>query len=378
MAFFAPALMRKGETDIIILSVYKNQKEGTFMHMSDVLLSPAVGAVMYGLSAGNTAYGIKKIQTEDDNRLIPLMAVSGAFVFSAQMINFTIPGTGSSGHIGGGILLAGMLGGAPALLTIAAVLIIQCLFFADGGLLALGANIFNMGVIPCMIIYPLIFKPLLKKKLTGNRIFAVSIISAVLSLQLGAFCVVLETLASGVTELPFREFLLLMQPIHLAIGAVEGVITGLVLNFVYRMDPSVIELPLGIGGNAGKTSVSKEGKKKTKRVIAVLAISALLVGGGLSLYASTNPDGLEWAILNVTGSDELERENEVYDAAGSIQESTAVMPDYDFSESESSDINGTSTAGILGAVLTFALAGGAAFIIRVIRRRNHSKGAMNG
>ncbi len=72
------------------------------------------------------------------------------------MINFTIPGTGSSGHIGGGILLAMLLGEFPALLTIASVLVIQCLIFADGGLLALGANIFNMGVIPCLIVFPII------------------------------------------------------------------------------------------------------------------------------------------------------------------------------------------------------------------------------
>ena len=79
------------------------------------------------------------------------------------MINFTIPATGSSGHIGGGILLAAMLGPYAALLTIAAVLIIQCLFFADGGLMALGCNIFNMGVYACFLAYPLIFKPMVSK-----------------------------------------------------------------------------------------------------------------------------------------------------------------------------------------------------------------------
>ena len=120
------------------------------MHMADALLSPAVGGVMIAASACAIGYSVKKIESTDlGEKKLPLMAVSGAFVFAAQMINFTIPGTGSSGHIGGGMLLAGMLGGFPALSTIAAVLVIQCLFFADGGLLALGANIFNMGVIPC-------------------------------------------------------------------------------------------------------------------------------------------------------------------------------------------------------------------------------------
>ncbi len=350
------------------------------MHMSDVLLSPAVGAVMYGISAGNIGYGIKKLNEEKDNRVIPLMAVSGAFVFSAQMINFTIPATGSSGHIGGGILLAGLLGGAPALLTIAAVLIIQCLFFADGGLLALGANIFNMGVIPCMLIFPLIFRPILRKKLNKTRLFWTAFFSAVIGLQLGAFGVVFETLVSGVTELPFRQFLLLMQPIHLAIGAVEGVITGLVLDVVYSIEPTIITNALGIkneeAADAAATALS-DTKKRTKKAIVLLAVLAILIGGALSVYASSNPDGLEWAILNVTGSDELERENPAYDTADAIQEQTAVMPDYDFSEDSSISENGTGTAGILGAVLTFVLAGGAALLIRLFKRNKRNKGTVN-
>ena len=122
------------------------------MHMADALLSPAVGVAMYAASTGAIARSASKIKQEIIEKKIPIMAVAGSFVFAAQMINFTIPVTGSSGHIGGGILLAAMLGGYPALLTIAAVVSIQALFFADGGLLALGANIFNMGVIPCFII----------------------------------------------------------------------------------------------------------------------------------------------------------------------------------------------------------------------------------
>src|SRR5690606_36655038 len=113
------------------------------------------------------------------------------------------PATGSSGHIGGGILLASVLGGFPALLSITAVLVIQALFFADGGLLALGCNIFNLDVIPCLVIYPLLFRPFIKKSISYGRIAAASILSVIIALQLGAFAVVLETLASGKTELPF-------------------------------------------------------------------------------------------------------------------------------------------------------------------------------
>ena len=107
------------------------------MHMSDALLSPTVGLTMCAVSAAALAVSAARVQRSQLTRQkLPMMAVGGAFVFAAQMINFTIPGTGSSGHIGGGILLATLLGGGPALLALAAVLAVQCLFFADGGLLA--------------------------------------------------------------------------------------------------------------------------------------------------------------------------------------------------------------------------------------------------
>lgn len=211
------------------------------MHMSDALLSPAVGGAMYAVSAVSIAYAVQKVKKDDlGEKNLPMMAVAGAFTFAAQMINFTIPGMGSSGHIGGGILLAGLLGGTPAVVTLTAVLLIQCLFFADGGLLALGANIFNMGVIPCLFVCPLIFRPILRKGVTHKRIMIASVVSCVVGLQLGAFCVVLQTLTSGVTELPFHTFVLLMQPIHLAIGFVEGIITAGILNFVYQMRPEIL------------------------------------------------------------------------------------------------------------------------------------------
>src|SRR5690242_7024526 len=102
------------------------------MHMADALISPVVGGTMLAATAGVAAYSIKKIQNDMDEKKIPLMGVMGAFVFTAQMINFTIPGTGSSGHIGGGMLLSILLGPYAGFLTIASILLIQALFFGDG------------------------------------------------------------------------------------------------------------------------------------------------------------------------------------------------------------------------------------------------------
>ena len=297
------------------------------MHMADALLSPLVGGTMAAVSAGAVGYAAHRLKQEQFSaHSVPLMGVMGAFVFAAQMVNFTIPGTGSSGHIGGGILLSAVLGGPAALLTLTAVLIIQCLFFADGGLLALGCNIFNMGVLPCLLVYPLVFAPLTKKGFTKGRLAAASIAAAVLALQLGAFAVVLETLASGITALPFSLFVLAMQPIHLAIGLVEGVVTGAVLYFVNGMEPDILRAARehrAAGADAGKA-----GRRRWAATLCVLLVCAGLTAGGLSLLASQNPDGLEWSIARVMGSTELAPgENAVHGAAAAVQDATAILPD---------------------------------------------------
>ncbi|MDR2741713.1 MAG: energy-coupling factor ABC transporter permease [Treponema sp.] len=336
------------------------------MHMADALISPAVGGAGWIAGALAVSYSAGKIKKELGEQKVPLMAVAASFVFAAQMINFTIPGTGSSGHIGGGILLAGLLGPYPALLSLAAVLAIQCLFFADGGLLALGCNIFNMGVVPCLFVYPLIFRPLLKKSISAKTITAASILSAVIGLQIGAFGVVAETQLSGVTALPFSVFVLLMQPIHLAIGVVEGVITAAVLNFVYALRPEIAES--GVNGEPVAAGIS------LKKVLVCLAALTLVTGGLLSLFASAYPDGLEWAMEKTLdkggGAAELEAAGPVLRRAGAIQEATAFMPDYGFlsAEGEEGSAAGTSVAGVLGSVLTCILAGGTGYLIYRVKK----------
>jgi cobalt/nickel transport system permease protein len=339
------------------------------MHITDALLSPAVGLSLCAVSAAANVYAVKKIKKDDlSEKKIPVMGVMGAFVFAAQMINFTIPATGSSGHIGGGILLAAMIGGFPALLSISAVLIIQCLFFADGGLLALGANIFNMGVIPCLIAYPLVYKPLVKKEITSRNISVASIAAVVVSLQLGAFGVVLETQLSGITALPFSTFLLLMQPIHLAIGVVEGIITAAILCFVYKMRPEIME--------SVYTGTPVQSGVPVKNVLIGLALATVITGGILAMFASAYPDGLEWAIEKVTGSKEIESANTIIEGAAQVQDAVAFMPDYDFKDAGDSGSGiGTTVAGIIGGAFTFLLAGITAFIISAVKKtkRPHTK-----
>jgi cobalt/nickel transport system permease protein len=344
------------------------------MHMADALLSPVVGTTLWAGTAAVTGYASRKLKREIDDRMIPLMGVLGAFIFAAQMINFTIPGTGSSGHLGGGMILSIILGPHAAFLVMASVLTVQALFFADGGLLALGCNIWNLGVYPCYLVYPFIYKPLVGDSKNPGRILFASVLSVVLALQLGAFSVVMETLLSGKSELPFGAFVLMMQPIHLAIGTVEGFVTAGVINYVRSARPEIIE------SMAASRPIGPE--ISLKKVMATFAVLAVITGGALSWFASTYPDGLEWSIEKVTGKGELpEHEHGIALALKGFQEKTAFFPDYGFkpagNESKKEEAPpswpgieaGTSIAGILGAAIVLGMIMLIGMGIRVVRRK---------
>jgi len=331
------------------------------MHMSDGLLSPAVGTAMYAVSGIAIAWSVAKIRSSGElcARKIPLMAAAGAFVFAAQMINFTIPAVGSSGHIGGGVLLAALIGACPAFLAISAVLAVQCLCFADGGLLALGCNIFNLGVIPCLLVYPLVFKPLTQKGMTLGRVTAAAFASVVVALQAGAFGVVTETQASGVTALPFAKFASFMLPVHLAIALVEGAVTAAVLCLVHKTRPEIMESAAEKRAAVGAP---------VWNVVAALAVMTLVTGGGLSLLASSYPDGLEWAVEKTAGGSELGSSGTMANVATTIQSAAAFMPDYNFKNAAESAA-GTAAAGVAGGALTFLLAGAFAFAVSSVKKK---------
>ena len=329
------------------------------MHMADALVAPAVAATMYACSAAAAGYSVKKVRLESDPKKIPVMGIMGAFVFATQMINFTIPGTGSSGHLCGGMLLTALLGPYAGFLTMIGVLLIQCLLFADGGILALGCNIWNMAFYGCFLGSLLIWKPMMRKGMTKAKIIAASILGCMITLQFGAFSVTLETMASGITALPFGTFVATMQPIHLAIGFVEGLITAAVLVFVHEARPELLY---------GSTEAEKkEGRFTFKNTLVVLAVVTVLIGGGLSLVASSNPDGLEWSIEKITGSTEVESDGEIYETAGAVQETTALLPDYAFKGSESSF--GTTFSGVVGSVIVVGVCVGACYAFKFFRKK---------
>lgn len=311
------------------------------MHMADALLSPAVGATMWVVSGATLAWCSRSLRHGKQERLVPLMGVLGAFVIAAQMINFAIPATGSSGHLGGGLLLAILLGPHAALIVIASVLTVQALFFADGGLLALGANICNLGLFPCFAGYLLIYRPLLGADplaCSPRRVGFATVLAAVVGLQLGAFGVVLETLLSGISSLPAVTFLLLMQPIHLAIGLVEGLATAALVLFVRHARPDLFS-----------TAVAAP---SLKPLMGAVCLAAALTAGAGSWFASTQPDGLEWSIAHASGSAHLP------DAESKVNAGT--WPAVDSS---------ASLEGLIGAAATLGLVMSIGHLLRRRHRR---------
>jgi cobalt/nickel transport system permease protein len=250
--------------------------------------------------------------------------------------------------LGGGLLLAILLGPEAAFVVIASVLATQAFFFADGGLLALVCNIFNLGFFPAFIAYPFIYRPLAGDHRSGGRAWAAALVAAPAGLMMGAFSVVLETKASGLSELPFGTFLLFMVPVHLAIGVVEGAVTATVVSFVARSRP--VSVPAAA----------------SRSVAAAILIAALGIGGVASWFASTHPDGLEWAVARVTGRGKFPVRNIGFSR---FQKDMAPLPDYGFKSAAPvrswPAVNGGKTfSGIVGGLIVLSLAVAAGFLLK--------------
>ncbi len=349
------------------------------MHMADALLSPTVGVSLWLASGAALACSARQLRNNGRDDRVPLMGVLGAFVFAAMMINFTIPATGSSGHLGGGLLLSILLGPPAAFIVLASVLTVQALFFADGGILALGANIFNLGVCTCFVAYPLIYRPLLAcagVSPSNRRMGLITVFAAVIGLQLGAMGVVVETQASGISSLPLGTFLLLMQPIHLAIGLVEGFATAALILFVRQARPDLLAVP------AQALAASANRALFPIRLIAGLGALALGTAGFLSWFASSQPDGLAWSIARITGQAELKvADSTLHAKLSALQAQTSVALDYklnsmggsvaplsgkvDAAQEAWPAVNAsTSLAGILGGTATLVLVLAVGYLLR--------------
>jgi cobalt/nickel transport system permease protein len=238
------------------------------MHIPDNFLSTPVWAALDVASIAAVGWMVKSAGRQVDEARIPLLGVMGAFVFAAQMINFPV-GIGTSGHLVGAALLACALGAAPAALVMTAIVAIQAFVFQDGGILTLGANVFNMAIAGVLAGY-------LPYKLWGatHRRRAI-FLAAFLSVMVSAALALSELLLSGIA-MP-RAVILISLGLFAVSALVEGAITMSVMQVIEKLNPAFIQKPQESNG----------------RVLAALSSAAVLAGVGGILLASAAPDGIQ-------------------------------------------------------------------------------------
>jgi cobalt/nickel transport system permease protein len=264
------------------------------------------------------------------------------------MVNFAIPGTGASGHLGGGLLLALLLGPHAAVVVMTSILLVQALLFADGGLLALGANVWNLGVVPAFVAAPLVARPLMRRGREAPGL----VLGAVVALQLGALGVVAQTSGSGIAALPLLPFLAAMLPIHLAIGLVEGFATLALWRVLRDRRP----------GEVPSTASLQVPARAGGPLLAGLLLAAALTGGVLSWLASERPDGLEWSVARAAAA-EPAAEGRLHTLLAKAQGALAGFPDYAPRDAGPSR-PGTTAAGLAGAAATLGLVAAVALLLR--------------
>ena len=258
------------------------------MHIPNAVLDPKVAAVTAAVGVAGLGYALRVLERRLGERTTVQMGTMSAFVFAAQMVNFPV-GPGVSGHLLGGVLSAVLLGPWAGAVVVAAVLIVQCLLFGDGGLTALGANFVNMGLIGAVLGYA-IYAPI--RRAVGGRAGVVfgAMIAAWFSVLLASGAFAVELAASG-RRGDFFRVLSWMVLVHSAIGLGEALITGLVVRFVLSVRPDLVYEP----DNAPETGSVPRARTLGMMQAAVGGLAvALAVVVFLAPFASEHPDGLEF------------------------------------------------------------------------------------
>lgn len=307
------------------------------LHIPDGFLSVPVSIVGWVLAVVVIGFALRQTRDHLGERQIPVLGVLAAFIFAAQAINFPVAG-GTSGHMLGGALAAIVLGPWPAVLVMTAVIGLQGLLFQDGGLLVMGWNIANMGILT-ILTGSLVFR-LLNDWFGRNRISLIAggALGAWLSVQIAAVATAVELAASGTT--PFNVALPAMLGVHVLIGLGEAVITVGALLLIYRTRPDLLKM--------GEQS---PGQRSARWV--GLGLAFAVVVAVFSVAASSNPDGLE----RVAGDQGF--------LGNALDPVYSIFPKYSLPF-----INNSALSGIMAVVLGTLVVFGALYLVgRVIKRR---------
>lgn len=296
------------------------------MHIPDGFLSVLVSIFLWILSIAAIGIALRNVSKDIGERQVPLMGVLAAAIFAGQMLNFTVAG-GTSGHLMGAALAAILLGPWAAVLVMTCVVGIQALIFQDGGLLALGGNIFNMGVVGVAVSYTVyrFFGKISAGKPWG--IYIGGFTAAWFSIEIAALAVALQLAASGTS--PANLAVPAMAGIHAVIGVGEGLVTLGALAFIFASRRDLLQ--------SSQTAV--RGGRAVWLIGLILALALAIA----SPLASAHPDGLEWV---------AEQKGFLDSARGSAFN---IIPDYVFPGIRDEAL-ATIIAGILGALLVFGVA----------------------
>ena len=248
------------------------------MHIPEGMLSIPVTGLAGLVSIVTVAYAVSWVRQHLDDRKVVLMAVLGALIFALQMLNFPIQ-AGTSGHFAGGALAGILLGPWPAVLVMTAVLGVQAFLFGDGGVIALGANILNLGILAPLVGY-LVYQAATRWRDTRGGRMGGAFLGAWLSSLLAALAVAAELGISGTAHLGIA--LLAMGSTHALIGIGEGLITAALIAYLIAVRPDLL------------TGQVQDTGARPLRGVAVTLTAIALLATGLSFLASSAPDGLEW------------------------------------------------------------------------------------
>ncbi|NTW98058.1 MAG: cobalamin biosynthesis protein CbiM [Oscillochloris sp.] len=313
------------------------------LHIPDGFLSVPVAVAWWVLTVIAVGVAVRQVGDSLNERQIPLMGVMAAFIFAAQMLNFPVLG-GTSGHLLGGVLVALLLGPWAGILVMACVVALQALLFQDGGLLALGANIFNMGVATALI-GSFMGTPLLRI-FGGKRwgLVVVGFITAWISVMTAATLTCVQLVLSG---LPAGVVFPAMLFVHMFIGVGEGLITVAALGFVISTRPDLVTTLAGyLNPDALRRPVDRGSMIGVTGVGLLLAVGAAL----LSPLASPDPDGLE-RVAEDKGF-----------LGRALDPLFNLLPDYTIPGL--SGAASTILAGIVGLLIAFALVYGVTLLLR--------------
>lgn len=329
------------------------------MHIPDGFVSGTINSATAIISTATLAYSVSRVKQECSNKkfAVPLLATIAAFVFAAQMLNFPIGG-GTSGHFLGAVTAAALMGPWSSGIILSVVLIIQGLLFGDGGITALGSNIFNMGIIGGILTYPFMrgIRALLPAGRTGY-FMAVAIASWASVVLASSFCA-LELALSGTS--PVAVALPAMAGTHAIIGIGEAMIAVAVLSAVATARPDIIPAWARMGKTAQPGRRNKDAWGLAGAGL-ILAIMLALLG---SPFASSSPDGLEKVAEEKGFTDAAAEDNVVW--------TKVLFPDYKIESIESVKVS-TSLAGLIGTIVVFGFGFGAIrFMVRGPAKTDHT------